>query len=96
MSGALFTPAAEADVEEAFRWYEGQRTGLGRAFVRAVDVAVAAIETNPEAYPVVHRSTRRFVLFGFPYLLFYRAFHDRLVVVGCIHAKRHPRVARSR
>ena len=32
MKPALFTPAAEADVEEAYQWYEGQRAGLGEAF----------------------------------------------------------------
>ena len=30
MKPALFTPAAEADVEEAFQWYEAQREGLSR------------------------------------------------------------------
>jgi hypothetical protein len=33
---ALFTPDAEADVEEAFEWYEAQRPGLGAAFRGAV------------------------------------------------------------
>jgi hypothetical protein len=44
---AVFTPAAEADVEDAFEWYEAQRTGLGAAFRHAVDIAVAALEANP-------------------------------------------------
>jgi len=43
---ALFTPEAEADVEEAFEWYEAQRPGLGAAFRRALDVAVAAVENT--------------------------------------------------
>jgi hypothetical protein len=64
---ALFTPAAEADVEEAFQWYEAQREGLGASFRHTLDIAVAAIEANPEAYPVVHRSTRRVLLPKFPY-----------------------------
>jgi len=38
---ALFTPEAEADVEEAFEWYEAQRPGLGGAFRRALDIALA-------------------------------------------------------
>jgi hypothetical protein len=57
---AVFTAAAEVDVEEAFRWYEAQREGLGAAFRHALDIAVSALENNPEAYPVVHRNTRRF------------------------------------
>jgi len=93
---ALLTALAQADVEEAFRWYESQRQGLGFAFRHAVDIAVAAIEVNPEAYTVVHRQTRRILLPKFPYGLYYRVLADNVVVVGCIHARRHPRVWRAR
>lgn len=96
MKPALLTTLAEADVEEAFRWYESQRPGLGSAFRHALDIAVAAIEIHPEAYPVVHRQTRRILLPKFPYGLYYRVFDENVVVVGCIHAKRHPRVWRAR
>jgi len=63
----LFTPAAEADVEEAFAWYQAQRPGLGETFRRALDGAVASIEEHPEAYAVIHRKTRRVLLPTFPY-----------------------------
>jgi len=93
---ALFTSAAEADVEEAFRWYESQRQGLGPAFRHAVDIAVAAVQSNPESYAVIHRDTRRVLLPKFPYCLYYRVAGEAVVVVGCLHAKRHPRIWRSR
>ena len=67
MRPVLFTLAAEADVEEAFAWYEAQRPGLGETFRRALDVAVASIEEHPEAYAVIHRETRRVLLPTFPY-----------------------------
>ncbi len=62
MKPALFTPAAESDVEEAYSWYEAQRPGLGDAFRRALDVAVASIDDQPESYAVLHRNTRRVLL----------------------------------
>ena len=62
MKPAFFTPAAEADVEEAFEWYETQRPGLGGAFRRALDIGVASVEQQPDAYAVVHRDVRRFLL----------------------------------
>lgn len=96
MKSALFTASAEADLAEAFGWYEAQRPGLGLAFRHAVDVAVAAAETNPEAYAILHRHTRRVLLPKFPYALYYRVVENNIVVVGCIHAKRHPRTWRSR
>ena len=96
MKPALFTPAAEADVEEAFEWYEAQRPGLGPAFRRALDIAVAAVENQPEAYPVIHRNTRRVLLPRFPYGLYYRVLDQNVAVVACIHGKRHPKTWRSR
>jgi len=36
----LFEPEASAELEEAARWYEAQRSGLGLAFLAAVDRAV--------------------------------------------------------
>ena len=62
MKPAFFTPAAEADVEEAFEWYEAHRPGLGGAFRRALDIGVASVERQPYAYAVVHRDVRRFLL----------------------------------
>ena len=55
MKSAGFRPAAQADVDAAYKWYEEQRPGLGREFIAAVDAAVGSILAFPESYPVVHR-----------------------------------------
>ena len=54
------------------------------------------IVENPDAYPVLHRDTRRILLDHFPYGLYYRVVGDRLVVVACMHAARHPTRWQSR
>jgi len=43
----LVRPAAAADIEDAFLWYEQQRPGLGADFLRTVDGALAAIQSSP-------------------------------------------------
>jgi plasmid stabilization system protein ParE len=92
----VFQPAATADVEAAYAWYEEQRRGLGGEFRAAIDAAVSTIERTPLAYPVIRRAVRRAVLRRFPYAIFYRVVGDVVVVEACIHGKRHPRVWRSR
>jgi len=92
----ILRPAAAADVEEAYRWYEDQRAGLGEEFLTAVGAGFDTIAAHPLAAPVVHRDTRRLLLRRFPYGVFYRLVEDEIVVVGCLHAKRHPRVWRGR
>jgi len=92
----IVRPAAAADVEAAYRWYERQRSGLGDEFLAMVRSTLRSIEANPEAYPVVHRSTRRGLVRRFPYAIFYRLVDDRVLVIACMHARRNPRKWRRR
>lgn len=43
--------SAEADLANAFLWYEQQTAGLGVEFRRAVDARFASIVRSPELYP---------------------------------------------
>jgi hypothetical protein len=43
--------AAEADIEEAFRWYEARRVGLGHDFVAEVDSAFERALEAPSSFP---------------------------------------------
>jgi hypothetical protein len=45
-----FTRHALNQIEEAARWYEGRRPGLGNAFVEAARETAKRIEANPTAY----------------------------------------------
>lgn len=96
MKFLIFRPAAAADVEDAYRWYEHQRLGLGDEFLAAVSTVIESLVTYPERFPIVHRQTRRVSLRRFPYSLFYRIIEDQIVVVACMHGRRNPRRWQSR
>ena len=98
MKPPIFRPAAAADVEDAYQWYEDQRTGLGDEFLSAVStvIEVESLVVYPERFPIVFRQTRRVHLNRFPYSLFYRIIDDRIVVVACMHGRRDPRRWQSR
>lgn len=91
MKPVIFRPAAAADVEAAFRWYEEKHFGLGHEFLGVVGSTEVALAERPESFPVIHRETRRALLPRFPYALFYRIYDDRILVIACMHARRHPR-----
>jgi hypothetical protein len=59
-------PEAEADLAEAYRWYEQQRPGLGEALLTAVDATLAGVERHPETYPLVEQTARRALTRRFP------------------------------
>ena len=88
-------PAAAAEIETAYRWYEGEREGLGSEFLEAVDTIVKIAE-KPERFPIVRRDIRRAVLRRFPYSIFYRIVTKQVAITACFHGKRNPKVWRSR
>ena len=96
MKSLVFRPAAAADIEDAFQWYESRQIGLGEEFLEAVQEAVRVVQAHPERYPVLWRHTRRALLERFPYGLYYRIHEERIVIVACMHGRRSPRRWQSR
>jgi len=89
-------PAAAADIEDAYRWYEARRPGLGEEFLQSVGSILEVIARQPKRFPVVHRDLRRALLQRFPYGIFFRIRGDHPMVVACFHASRDPRRWQSR
>lgn len=84
-------PMAEADVRDAYHWYEDRAHGLGDEFLRTADAALASIQRHPESYPPVYESVRRALLRKFPYGLFYVIKPDAIIVLACFHVRRDPK-----
>ena len=68
---------AEADIQEAFRWYESKQPGLGHAFVEVETAHSNGSRRPPSSYPVAYRDLRRLVLRRFPYVLYFRQVERR-------------------
>lgn len=92
----IVRPAAAADIDEAFLWYEGQRTGLGSEFLAAAQATIDAIAEHPFRHALIRRNTRRALLQRFPYGMYYRIYDDIVVVVACMHGRRDPKRWQSR
>jgi plasmid stabilization system protein ParE len=89
---AIVRPAAAADIEDAYQWYESQRPGLDEDFLAALRLLRDPGARRPRGFPVLHRDTHRALIpRRFPYGLFYRTYGDTIVIVACIHARRDPR-----
>jgi plasmid stabilization system protein ParE len=92
----IVRPAAAADMDEAFLWYEGQRSGLGQEFLVTAQATIDLIAEHPFRYPVLRRNTRRALLRRFPYGIYYRVYDEIIVVVACMHGRRSPSRWQSR
>jgi toxin ParE1/3/4 len=91
-----FRRAASADVSDAFDWYEQERPGLGGEFLQELDRTIERIRSGPQQYQIKYRVLRSAKLRRFPYRVFYREADDHVVIVGCIHGHRSPRVWQRR
>jgi plasmid stabilization system protein ParE len=87
----LLEPEAQADLGEAFLWYETQRLGLGSEFLAEVALVLERIERMPEAFAIVRSQTRRALLHRFPYAVFYVLDPDIVAVTAVMHGRRDPR-----
>ena len=92
----IVRPLAEADLEDAARWYEDERAGLSERFLSDVDRTIARIRERPFEFPAVSGDVRRALLHTFPYVVYFRASDEAVVVLAVLHLRRNPKVWRGR
>jgi toxin ParE1/3/4 len=88
-------PAAEADLREAYDWYELRESKLGSKFLHQIDNCLKKIALHPEMYPAVHKNVRQAVVGRFPYCVMYLT-GDAITVVAVFHAARDPKIWKRR
>lgn len=90
------TPEAQAELAESRDWYETASSGLGADFLDRVEATPRSAADWPNAAAVVDGTMRRALVPRFPHGVFYTVEGEDLVVLDCVHVRRHPRVWRSR
>jgi plasmid stabilization system protein ParE len=97
MTPRLFVrDAAVADLEEAAEWYEARRVGLGAEFLRAVRALFAGVARDPLQHAVARGEVRRARVRRFPYIAYFVADSEGVVVLAVLHGRRDPQVWQSR
>ena len=84
--------SAAFEMDAAFAWYEKRQPGLGTEFLRACEASFTAISPLPQAYREVHPAVRRALLRRFPYMVFFTASPERVVIIGVVHVRQSPDV----
>jgi plasmid stabilization system protein ParE len=90
MNPLIISPEAEADLIQAYRWYEEQVEGLGSEFLLCVDACIKSISCSPKIYQRVHKNVRRALIRRFPYGVFFIEETDHIRVIAVFHARRDP------
>ena len=87
---------ASEEVDNAFKYYAGQRPGLGRSFIAALDYGYDQIEAFPKAWPIAWGKTRWYILNKFPFGIVYVQQPTEIVVIAVSHLSRRRDYWRSR
>jgi toxin ParE1/3/4 len=102
-SSFVIRPEAEADIGDAYGWYEEQSPGLGEEFLASVDEPLSAIRQAPQRFPPVLRESdfavRRARLRRFPYGVYFirdERSTQQVSIIACMHGRRDPSRWRSR
>lgn len=82
---------AEADIAEAYRYYESCRENLGEEFISCIDEALARIQNNPKQFRAVLDTVRRALVRKFLYGIYYTIHEEEIIVLAVVHARRNPK-----
>ena len=88
----LFTTKADADIEDAFNWYENQKQFLGWELRDELSNCIDKIMNDKVDYQMVTDCIHKLRLNRFPYSLYYiKDLHKKQVtILALFHSKRNP------
>jgi len=86
----IVRPEAEADISDAYAWYESQQPGLGQRFVAEMSRCITDVEHQPLRFQRVRGEARRALLRRFPYAVFFVHVPDNVAILAAMHMARDP------
>ncbi len=81
---------AEADIVDAYEYYESCREFLGADFMLCVEESLTRITKNPNQYKVIYKNVHRALVKRFPYGVYYVVLKNKISVIAVIHDRRDP------
>jgi plasmid stabilization system protein ParE len=83
---------AKLDLQDAYDWYENEKTGLGERFLDAFEEALTRIERNPFHASSYDENYRSATLDSFPYAFIYLLNETKaeVYVIAISHLHRKP------
>ncbi len=81
----------EADIAEAYQYYESCQENLGSDFINSIDESISRIQNNPRQYKIIHRNVHRALVRRFPYGIYYVLIDSKISIIAVLHARKNPK-----
>ena len=87
-----FLKVAEAELDDAFKYYESVQSGLGFRFLTEVERSKARVIRFPFSYEEIGKYSRRCLVQKFPYGIIYQYMEIKkeILIVAVSHLHRMP------
>ena len=85
-----FISPASIELDEAIKYYNHQLPGLGFRFFQEVSSSIDRIKLIPETWTIISENTRRCILKGFPYAIFYVQEKEDILITAVANLHRNP------
>ena len=89
-------PRAEAQFDDAFKWYEERREGQGTEFAEAFGQTIFLLSQNPYLFQPKHLEIRAALIERFPFFIFYVVAGEEVSVLAVLHFRRDPKLWKKR
>ncbi len=88
--GFIIWPEADADIAEAYHWYEDRESGAGKAFLAALEQCFDDIQADSSRFRFVLAAHQRGTLHRFPFSVYFYQEGDYVIVTCVFHIARNP------
>jgi len=91
-----FLTPARRELLEAVKYYEKQRTGLGKDFRNEVQSTIERIVAFPLGWSLLDAEVRRCQTKQFPYGIIYTIENNDIIIIAVAHLHREPEYWKAR
>ncbi|MEZ4995200.1 MAG: type II toxin-antitoxin system RelE/ParE family toxin [Saprospiraceae bacterium] len=92
----IIQPEAEADLDEAYQYFEQQKSRLGFQLLEDLTEVLELLENNPLLFQKVYGEKRRAVIRRFGYNVIYKVVDADVYVLAIMDGSRDPRKWKGR
>ena len=82
------------DMQEAYNYLERKESGAGEKLLKQTDEYLSIIELNPRLFRENYKKVRQVNVKPFRYLLRYKIYKKRIVVIQLFHGNLNPNKAK--